>query len=103
MLDGTLHSMLLNRAVHVSVSANDMTYSSTDLMKIAIEEHLKCSEYPRVGAVVTKGGKILSTGHRGEISKTHAERVAIDKLTREELIDSSLYTTLEPCVGLHSD
>jgi diaminohydroxyphosphoribosylaminopyrimidine deaminase / 5-amino-6-(5-phosphoribosylamino)uracil reductase len=95
--------MLLNRAVHVSVSANDMTYSSTDLMKIAIEEHLKCSEYPRVGAVVAKGGKILSTGHRGEISKTHAERVAIEKLAREELIDSSLYTTLEPCVGLHSD
>ena len=33
-----------------------MTYSSTDLMKIAIEEHLKCNEYPRVGAVVAKDG-----------------------------------------------
>ena len=80
-----------------------MTYSNSDLMKIAIEEHLKCSEYPRVGAVVAKGGQILSTGHRGEISRTHAERVAIEKLTREELIGSTIYTTLEPCVDLHDN
>ena len=80
-----------------------MTFSTSDLMKIAIEEHLKCSEYPRVGAVVAKGGKVLSTGHRGEIKKTHAERVAIEKLTREELVDSTIYTTLEPCVDLHDD
>lgn len=46
-----------------------MTYSNADLMKIAIEEHLKCFEYPRVGAVIAKGGKILSAGHRGEIKK----------------------------------
>lgn len=80
-----------------------MTYSNADLMKIAIEEHLKCSESPRVGAVVAKSGKILSTGHRGEMRRTHAERVAIEKLTREELIDSTMYTTLEPCVDLHDD
>ena len=80
-----------------------MTYSNSDLMKIAIKEHLKCSEYPRVGAVVARGGEILSTGHRGEIRKTHAERVAIEKLTREELNGSTMYTTLEPCVDLHDD
>lgn len=80
-----------------------MTYSNADLMKIAIEEHLKCSEYPRVGAVVAKDGEILSTGYRGEIKGTHAERVAIEKLTREELSDSTMYTTLEPCVDLHED
>lgn len=72
-------------------------------MKLAIEEHLKCSEYPRVGAVVAKDGKVLSTGHRGELKRTHAERVAIEKLTREELNDSTMYTTLEPCVELHDD
>ena len=72
-------------------------------MKIAIEEHLKCSEYPRVGAVIAKDGKILSTGHRGEIKWKHAERVAIEKLTREELSGSTMYTTLEPCVDLHDD
>ncbi|WP_199322191.1 deaminase [Leptolyngbya sp. FACHB-321] len=72
-------------------------------MKIAIEEHLKCTEYPRVGAVIVKDGKVLSTGHRGEVKRRHAERVAIEKLRREDLIDSTLYTTLEPCVGLHND
>lgn len=72
-------------------------------MKIAIEEHIKCSEYPRVGAVVAKAGMILATGHRGEIARKHAERVAIEKLSREELADSTMYTTLEPCVYLHDD
>lgn len=80
-----------------------MTYSATDLMKIAVEEHLKCSEFPRVGAVIAKNGKILSTGHRGEAKGIHAERVTIQKLNREELEGSTIYTTLEPCVELHSD
>jgi diaminohydroxyphosphoribosylaminopyrimidine deaminase / 5-amino-6-(5-phosphoribosylamino)uracil reductase len=78
-----------------------MIYSTTDLMKIAVEEHLKCSEFPRVGAVIAKNGKMLSTGHRGEARGMHAERVAIQKLNREELEGSTLYTTLEPCVELH--
>lgn len=72
-------------------------------MKIAVEEHLKCSEYPRVGAVIAKSGRILSTGHRGEIVKMHAERVAIQKLCRDELIESTIFTTLEPCVAMHND
>jgi pyrimidine deaminase RibD-like protein len=80
-----------------------MTYSSSDLMKIAIEEHLKCTEYPRVGSVIAKDGNILATGHRGEIKRRHAERVAIEKLSREELDGATLYTTLEPCVELHGD
>lgn len=103
--DKTSHCTVsyLNWTIRSLILVIDMNYSSTDLMKIAIEEHLKCSEHPRVGAVVTKSGKILSTGHRGEITKKHAERVAIEKLAREELIDSTLYTTLEPCVDLHGD
>jgi diaminohydroxyphosphoribosylaminopyrimidine deaminase/5-amino-6-(5-phosphoribosylamino)uracil reductase len=75
-------------------------YSQKDLMRIAIEEHLKCNEFPRVGAVVSKDGMILSTGYRGEKVGVHAERVAIEKLTSEQLKDSTLYTTLEPCVKL---
>ncbi|PYS99787.1 MAG: CMP deaminase [Acidobacteria bacterium] len=80
-----------------------MTYSNTDLMKIAVEEHLKCSEYPRVGAVIGKAGRILSTGHRGEAKNTHAERIAIEKLGSEDLRGSTLYTTLEPCVAIHNE
>lgn len=72
-------------------------------MKIAIEEHLKCVEYPRVGVVVAKDGKILSTGFRGEVMKTHAERVAIEKLEMSDCLGSTVYTTLEPCVNLHEN
>lgn len=80
-----------------------MTYSNADLMRLAIEEHLKCLTYPHVGAVVAKDGKLLSTGHRGETKGQHAERVAIEKLSREDLAGSTVYTTLEPCVHLHDD
>jgi pyrimidine deaminase RibD-like protein len=34
-------------------------YSKSDFMKFAIEEHLKCSEFPRVGAVIAKNGTVL--------------------------------------------
>lgn len=67
-------------------------------MKIAIEEHLKCTDFPRVGALIAKDGKLLSTGFRGEINGKHAERIAIEKLNADELRDSTIYTTLEPCV-----
>ena len=72
-------------------------------MKLAIEEHLECTQYPRVGAVIAKNGDLLSTGHRGEEGKLHAERVAIKKLNAEQLSGSSIYTTLEPCVGVYDE
>ncbi|EPN5406895.1 deaminase [Vibrio cholerae] len=78
-------------------------YSRSDLMKIAIEEHLKCTEFPRVGVAVAKSGKLLATGYRGETKSVHAERVAIRKLTDEQLKGATVYTTLEPCVELHAD
>ena len=72
-------------------------------MKIAIEEHLKCTEYPRVGAVIAKEGIILSTGYRGERDNFHAERIAIEKLNEEELLNATIYTTLEPCVNIQEN
>ena len=49
-----------------------------------------------------------SVGHRseqgpfvlGERQGVHAERVAIEKLTKDDLQDSTIYTTLEPCVAV---
>ena len=77
-------------------------YSNSDLMKIAVEEHLKCTEYPKVGVVVAKYGKILSTGFRGEVPRKHAERVALEKLAMPERMGSTVFTTLEPCVALQA-
>lgn len=39
-------------------------------------------------------------GETGGKIKTHAERVAIEKLSHNQLSGSSLYTTLEPCTEL---
>jgi len=72
-------------------------------MKIAVEEHLKCTVFPRVGAAISKNGELLSTGYRGEIVGRHAERVAIEKLIGKELKGSTLFTTLEPCVNIHPE
>jgi len=71
-------------------------YSDTDLMKLAIEEHLQSDKYPRVGAIIVKNGEILSTGHRGEVENLHAERVAIEKLDVVQLKGSIIYTTPKP-------
>jgi diaminohydroxyphosphoribosylaminopyrimidine deaminase/5-amino-6-(5-phosphoribosylamino)uracil reductase len=76
-------------------------YSKSDLMMLAIEEHLKCKEFPRVGVVISKEGKVLATGFRGETKGIHAERVAIRKLTDNEIQGSTVFTTLEPCIDLH--
>lgn len=78
-----------------------MVYSRLDLMKLAIEEHLKCSNFPRVGVVVARDGEILATGHRGEVDNLHAERVALEKLTPADRAGTTVYTTLEPCVEIH--
>ena len=80
----------------------DKTYSKHDLMRLAIDEHLKCSDFPRVGVVVAKHGNVLATGYRDEIPKVHAERVALEKLTAADRVGSTVYTTLEPCVELHA-
>ncbi len=78
-------------------------FSRTDLMKLAIEEHLKCTEFPRVGVIITKNGELLATGFRGEIRGVHAERVAIEKLTEDKVLGAMVFTTLEPCVELHEE
>ena len=72
-------------------------------MKLAISECLKCTESPKVGAVVSKDGQILAKGYRGESTSIHAERIALEKLERSECQGSTLYTTLEPCVNRQKD
>lgn len=53
---------------------------------------------PLVGAVIEKDGVILATGYHPKYGGKHAERMAIDQCdTPEDLIDSTIYVTLEPC------
>lgn len=49
---------------------------------------------PMVGAVVTKGGEILSTGYHKKFGEVHAERSALERI---KVSGTTLYVSLEPC------
>ena len=68
-------------------------------MKIAINEALEGENTypnPKVGAVIVKDNKIISTGYHQTYGSNHAERDAILKC-KEPLDNATLYVTLEPC------
>ena len=52
---------------------------------------------PSVGCLIVKNNKILSFGQTGFNGRPHAESVAISKCKKNELKDSSIYITMEPC------
>lgn len=51
---------------------------------------------PLVGAVLVRGGRIISMGYHGEVATPHAEAWAIEKAGNEAR-GSTLYLNLEPC------
>ncbi len=51
---------------------------------------------PIVGAVLVKGGRIISMGYHGEVTTPHAEAWAIQKAGKQAK-GSTLYLNLEPC------
>ncbi|MDI6731531.1 MAG: bifunctional diaminohydroxyphosphoribosylaminopyrimidine deaminase/5-amino-6-(5-phosphoribosylamino)uracil reductase RibD [Candidatus Margulisbacteria bacterium] len=51
---------------------------------------------PMVGAVLVKGGRIISIGYHGEVATPHAETWAIQKAGKEAK-GATLYVNLEPC------
>ncbi len=83
------------------MTAINETMNDSELANQAMEELSKCINYPKIGAVVSKNGVLLSTGFRGEVSGKHAERVAIEKLSVDQLQGATIYTTLEPCAEIH--
>lgn len=69
-------------------------------MNLAIQEALKGNAEvlpnPRVGAVYVKNGKLISKGWHQKLGEAHAEVNAAKN--SEDIIDSTLYVTLEPCL-----
>lgn len=65
-----------------------------DLAKSTIGQ---TSPNPSVGAIIVKNGKILAFGAHIESGQNHAEINAINSANANDLIDSTLYVTLEPC------
>lgn len=70
-------------------------------MRCALDEAKKGAHQtwknPLVGAVIVKDNHILATGYHHHYGEPHAERDVISKLTPEQLFNSTLYVTLEPC------
>lgn len=52
---------------------------------------------PSVGAVIVKNNIILATGITGLSGRPHAEELAISKISPQDLQDSTIYISLEPC------
>lgn len=75
--------------------------NNDELISLAMDELFKCPTHPKIGAVISKSGVVLSTGFRGEVNGKHAERVAIEKLSPEQLRGSMIHTTLEPCAEVY--
>ncbi|OHD16266.1 MAG: riboflavin biosynthesis protein RibD [Spirochaetes bacterium GWD1_27_9] len=70
-------------------------------MQLAIDEAKKglgfTSPNPLVGAVIVKNDKILAKGYHKQLGTDHAEINAIKKVSPDDLKDSTMYVTLEPC------
>lgn len=78
-------------------------FNDHELMVLAMDELIKCPTHPKIGAIISKDGSVLSTGFRGESNGKHAERVAIEKLNSDQLLGATIHTTLEPCTEIHPD
>lgn len=72
-----------------------------DLIRDSYPDSSTSSSRKVVAVLVTPGGA-LYTGYRGEKGDDHAERIAIEK-AGENTKDSTLYSSLEPCVDIRPD
>ncbi|MBW1720612.1 MAG: bifunctional diaminohydroxyphosphoribosylaminopyrimidine deaminase/5-amino-6-(5-phosphoribosylamino)uracil reductase RibD [Deltaproteobacteria bacterium] len=57
----------------------------------------RTSPNPAVGAVIVRGGRIVSTGYHKRAGAEHAEVVALERLGGQARKGDTLYVTLEPC------
>jgi diaminohydroxyphosphoribosylaminopyrimidine deaminase/5-amino-6-(5-phosphoribosylamino)uracil reductase len=71
-----------------------------EFMRLALREarrgHGRTHPNPLVGAVIARGGKVVSTGFHARAGAPHAEAVAIAAAGKRAR-GATLYSTLEPC------
>jgi diaminohydroxyphosphoribosylaminopyrimidine deaminase/5-amino-6-(5-phosphoribosylamino)uracil reductase len=63
---------------------------------LALENEGKTSPNPAVGAVIARGGHLISYGSHEKAGEAHAEIIALNR-AGERARNSTLYCTLEPC------
>jgi diaminohydroxyphosphoribosylaminopyrimidine deaminase / 5-amino-6-(5-phosphoribosylamino)uracil reductase len=71
------------------------------IMRRAIELAAQAQGYvepnPMVGCVVVKNQAIIAEGYHQRFGEAHAEVNALNRLTPDQRVDSTIYVTLEPC------
>jgi diaminohydroxyphosphoribosylaminopyrimidine deaminase/5-amino-6-(5-phosphoribosylamino)uracil reductase len=67
-------------------------------MRIALDlaKHANPSPNPRVGCIIVKDGKVISSGYHKKAGEEHAEISALNKL-EHGAEGATMYVTLEPC------
>lgn len=65
-------------------------------LRLAEKARGRTSPNPLVGAVVLKGGKVISRGYHRKAGEPHAEVIALQKAGKAAK-GATLYVTLEPC------
>ena len=65
-------------------------------LRLAEKARGRTSPNPMVGALVVKGGKVISRGYHRKAGEPHAEAIALKKAGRKAK-GATLYVTLEPC------
>ena len=65
-------------------------------LRLAEKARGRTSPNPMVGAVVVKGGKVISRGYHRRAGEPHAEAIALRKAGKYAK-GATLYVTLEPC------
>jgi len=78
-------------------SHNLNKYFMSIAMNLAAERNGLTGLNPSVGCLIVKNNKILSFGQTGFNGRPHAEFEAIKKCNKNQLKDSSIYITMEPC------
>ena len=78
-------------------SNNLDNYFMSIAMNLALQRNGQTGLNPSVGCLIVKNNNILSFGQTGFNGRPHAETIAINKCKKNELKDSSIYITMEPC------
>jgi diaminohydroxyphosphoribosylaminopyrimidine deaminase/5-amino-6-(5-phosphoribosylamino)uracil reductase len=80
---------------HNNFTREDKKYMELAI-KIAEKGRGSTKPNPMVGTVITKNGRIISSGYHRQAGLPHAEIEAINN-SRQSLENSTMYVTLEPC------
>lgn len=70
-------------------------------MQLAVQQALRGGpatyQNPQVGAVLVKGGRVISQGYHHRFGGNHAEVDCLTKVSPQQAVGATLYVTLEPC------